>query len=330
MCSRNSQPVVQSRWCFWLSAVVFVLAVTAACTTTRKAEPDSDDAVPEHVLAETKRLYGLAMDHWIAQIARLAEVSQRVRVAGNAACGRRVSPVLGAAAIRVEEAPVVLEAIVKKRFGESEGMHVVAVYPDMAANRAGLEIGDAVLAIDGSPLKRSQDFYVLDSGKGEFVSLDIERAGERLTIQVELDLGCATPVHLRIDEILNAFARRKSITVTTALMRAFPDDAMLAQIVGHELGHIIHRHTNRSFSGLSMARRREALADYVGIYLAAMAGYPIVTETELILGLHTEIQYFGDRTSHPSTPARDLALRKTLEEIRGKQERGEPIELSPR
>jgi predicted Zn-dependent protease len=130
-------------------------------------------------------------------------------------------------------------------------------------------------------------------------------------------------------EEVNAYADGKAVRVYTGLVRAFPDDAMLAQIVGHELGHNIERDSSRYARTGSKHRRQEAIADYIGIYLAAMAGYPIATDTEKRFGLlRRDIRYFGARGSHPTTAARDLALRKTLEEIQGKQERGEVVDLS--
>jgi len=315
--SGRPRKAARSHLCSWLSTAIFVLAVAAGRAAGQEVAPAPDDAVPEHVLAEKARLYGLAFDHWIAQTIRLQGVAQLLQLAGRDACGRGVSPVLGTVALRVDDVPEVFESVAKERFGEGEGNHVIAVFPGMAADRAGLEIGDTVLETD-------------DSRGREHLSLEIDRAGERLTVKVESLLGCADPVQLVIQEEVNAFANGKSVTVTTALMRAIPDDAMLAQIVGHELGHNIYRDGKRRLYGSSQHRRREAVADYVGVYLAAMAGYPIATDTEKLLGQQHEIQYFGARGSHPMTAARDLALRKTLEEIRGKQERGEVIDLSSR
>jgi hypothetical protein len=293
---------------------MLALVGVVGSATTQETPPGSDEAVSEPLLAERKRLYGLAFDHWMDQIIRLQDVAQRLKIAGRDVCGKDVSPVWGVVAIAADAVPEVFESVAKERFGEAEGRRVIAVFPGTAADRAGLQVGDVVLEVD-------------DSNEREPIRVEINRVGEHLKLDVEPVLGCADPVRLVGQEEVNAWADGSTISVTTALMRAYPDDAMLAQIVGHELAHNINSDA-RKFRRQSFKRRqREALADYVGVYLAAMAGYPIATDTELILGLQREIQSFGEHGSHPTTAARDLALRKTLEEIRGKQERGEAIDL---
>jgi hypothetical protein len=299
----------------WLGTATFALAVAVGCATTQEVASSSDDALPEHVLVERARLFELAFDHWMAQKIRLQRVADRLKLVGREVCGMRVSPMLGAVTVRLDRVPRVLGPVAKERFGEGEGSHVIAVFPEMAADRAGLEVGDTVLEID-------------DSDEREQLVLDVSRDGEQLKLTVDSDLGCADPVILVTQEEVNAYADGKAVRVYTGLVRALPDDAMLAQIVGHELGHNIKRDPSRYARTWSKHRRQEATADYIGIYLAAMAGYPIATDTEKLLGLLRDIRYFGARGSHPTTAARDLALRKTLEEIQGKQERGEVVDLS--
>jgi len=265
------------------------------------------------VRAERARLYALAFDNWVAQTVRLQDVAQRLKIAGRDVCAPDVSPVLGAVGVRLDDVPDVLKPLAVERFGEGKGRHVIAVFADTPADRAGLEIGDTLIAVD-------------ESRERDRLRVEIDRSGAHSTLEMEVVPGCADPIELIDLEEVNAYADGRSISVTTALMRTFSDDAMLAQIVGHELGHHIYGH-NRFQRGLFRSRRREALADYVGVYLAAIAGYPIATDTEKLLELQQDIQYFGARNDHPTTASRDLALRKTLEEIRQKQARGEPILL---
>jgi predicted Zn-dependent protease len=116
--------------------------------------------------------------------------------------------------------------------------------------------------------------------------------------------------------------------VNSGYARYLSDDTMLATVVAPELAHNIFWRPSANRRGSWASRKSEARADDVGLYLLAMAGYPLNTETRLLSGLTEDVDYFtARRRSHPTSPARVLAERKTIEEINEKQRRGEPLRL---
>jgi Zn-dependent protease with chaperone function len=116
--------------------------------------------------------------------------------------------------------------------------------------------------------------------------------------------------------------------VNSGLVRVL-DDARLAFVIGHEMGHgILGRGGHRSRS----APEAEAQADYLGAYLAARAGYEL-PEGDMWERLQRDLVTLDDRErgqSHPATYERTIALRETVAEIRAKMAAGTPLTPEPR
>ncbi|MBW2294607.1 MAG: hypothetical protein JRG94_20200 [Deltaproteobacteria bacterium] len=311
---------------------VVVCAAVILVASSPESHGDSDPSRAEaeataQVAEETDRLYGLALEHWLARSSRLQQVAQRLQIAGRDICDPILSPILGASIVDLKLLQENLQPAARTRFGSEHRHYVTAVFAGTAAERGGLRVGDAVLTLNGSRVKGVERFYGFRRRSEVPNRLEIERGGESLTLSIETELGCRYPAWVVFDNRVNAAATGSSITFNSALMRVLPDDAMLAQVVGHELAHNIFWSSSITRRGGWASRKSEARADYVGVYLSALAGYPLVTGHEFQIGLQQRLESFMTRTSHPTTPARVLALRKTIEEIEQKQERGEPLEL---
>ena len=277
---------------------------------------------------ETDRLFHLALDHWLNRSIRLQRISQRLQIAGREICEETVSPIFGATLMDLQGLPESLQPVARKQFGKSHRFFVTAVFPGMVSERAGVKVGDAVLNVNGARLVSAQGFYGTEPRSGETNELEIARKGEKITIEVDTQLGCRYPASIAVTDDVNAHATGDRIVINSGLSRYYTDDTMLATVVGHELAHnIFFRPSATRYSGWA-SRKSEARADYVGIYLLAIAGYPLSTGTRLQAGLTADLSYLmARRLSHPSSPARVLAERKTIEEIREKQSRGEPLRL---
>jgi predicted Zn-dependent protease len=112
-------------------------------------------------------------------------------------------------------------------------------------------------------------------------------------------------------------------TAVSRIMRLLTSDDQLAWVLGHELAHIILQSQGSS-------EKSKFLADYVGSYLTARAGY----NTE-------DIIYFWQRFAaedppaialegfkiHPSIAKRIVKIRASTQEIKDKQVKN--IELTP-
>ncbi len=312
------------------SWTVAALLVLSSVGTSRPESPQPELPKEASIAGpEANRLFRLALDHWLTRGNRLQRVAQRLQVAGREICEETVSPIFGAAIVDLERLPEELQPVAKDRFGAEHRFFVTAVFAGMASQDAGLRVGDAVLELNGSPLTGAQRFYASKRLFGVPSRLEIGRGEEGLEIAIEPVLGCRYPASLRIDDSINAFATGGAIAVNSGLERLLTDDAALAQVVGHELAHNIFWRPSARRSGGWLSRASEARADYVGIYLKAIAGYPVVSGVRLRLGLASgNVDYFTAREStHPNNPARALAERRTIEEIERKKQRGEPLRL---
>ncbi len=163
---------------------------------------------------------------------------------------------------------------------------------------------------------------------------------------------------------INAFADGRRVVVTTGLMRFARSDAELVVVVGHELAHNTLGHLRRTrattivgsiggiaadialgvigiptfgvFSRLgNLAGRRafsvqfEKEADYVGLYFAALADYPLQSAPEIWRRLAVENPNRGSRglgRTHPSYAKRLTAMEATIQEIRTKRATGQPLQ----
>lgn len=314
---------------FWrVAACAVVILVASSPESYGDSNPSRAEAeATAQVAEETDRLYGLALEHWLARSSRLQQIAQRLQLAGRDICDPILSPILGASIVDLKLLQENLQPAARTRFGSEHRHYVTAVFAGTAAERGGLRVGDAVLTLNDSRIKGVERFYGFRRRSEEPNRVEIERGGERLTLSIETELGRRYPTWVAFDKRVNAFATGTTIIVTSTLMRVLPDDAMLAQVIGHELAHNIFESPSSTRRGGWASRKSEARADYVGVYLSALAGYPLVTGSEFQIGLQQRLESFMTRTDHPTTPARVLALRKTIEEIEQKQKRGEPLEL---
>lgn len=302
--------------------VVLVLG----CVTQRVTEVGQPEGTPPDVIEETERLLDLSLDRWIERVSRVQRISQRIRLAGREMCAPHLTPILGVAVLDLARAPKELAYPARQRFGDGTGVPVAAVFDDMAAARAGLRPGDILLGVGDRP-PGADDVDGPEGGEGPIV-LELSRAGERLSLAVEREPGCAYPVYLSPGEWVNAWADGREVRVDSGLVRLMTDDTFLAFVIGHELAHdlnIAAGYDELQARGVEKLEA-EARADYVGIYLASRAGYPVRSDPEIFVSFLQDINDLGKRAvTHPTTHARTLAMRKTIEEIERKRRAGEPL-----
>lgn len=159
---------------------------------------------------------------------------------------------------------------------------------------------------------------------------------------------------------INASADGKTITVTRGMLRFLEDDSELAVIMGHEIAHNMMGHLDaqqeNAMAGmmlgavlagmagqpanmhgglqdsatmagaLSYSQEFEAEADYVGLYIAARAGYNIRKAPDLWrrMSLEEPDGVYNSFT-HPTNPERAVALRKAIDEIEYKKKNRLPL-----
>ena len=173
------------------------------------------------------------------------------------------------------------------------------------------------------------------------------------------------PCHFRFklidDDALNAYADGETIIITSKMLAFTQTDEELAIILGHEYAHNMMGHvsstrdnalagtilgfgvdmlasaagigTGSIFSDLGghmgslhYSQEYEIEADYVGLYITALAGYDITNAKDIWRRFtveHPEGMYAS--TTHPSNPHRYLLLDQTIEEIHEKIDARAPL-----
>ena len=157
---------------------------------------------------------------------------------------------------------------------------------------------------------------------------------------------------------INAFADGNRIYITPAMMNFVKNEEELAYILGHEYAHNMMNHigdmqfnvlagavVGALFDGLfsahgadtrgqfteagaqagrlSYSKEYEAEADYVGLYVATLAGYNVSNAPNFWRQMavkEPESIYVG--MTHPTSPERFIAMQKTVSEIEAKKKRG--------
>ncbi len=283
------------------------------------------------IQAEIERLSEAGFNLLLARSKRLSRVSEKIRLHGADLCARRLGPVLGLVVVTKDELPLAFHAPVAKRHPVDDLIRVLWALPGFPADRAGLIAGDVIVSVSGKSINGAGDLRRLrlkgSNSLDRSLPFEIRRGKETLSMDVEIWPGCEQTADIVISDAVNAWAIQhlNVIGVTTGLLRFAATDDELAIVIGHELGHHIFFHQPGGGRGRSL----EAASDYLGLYLAARAGFDISSTVEFWERLSLRTKHgltFHVRNSHPSSRARTIALEATIREIQGKLERGEPLD----
>jgi hypothetical protein len=202
-----------------------------------------------------------------------------------------------------------------------------------------------------SPKVKAPRTYALTYRRGEIEA----------TVNVRPQLACSySPQLVEADEI-NAYADGQSIYLTSGILRFLADDKDLAVVVGHELAHDAMHHieaklknsiigalvgavvdvaaatqginTHGDFSdqgaklgSMVFSQDFEREADYVGLYILALAGHPLDDAPNVwrqMAVAHPGSIKFA--TSHPTTAERFVRLETWRAEIARKVALGQPL-----
>ena len=215
----------------------------------------------------------------------------------------------------------------------SESLTISWVIPGSPAAGSGIREGDHILDIDGEPLSfepQSLD-RLADRLRGhgnDVVSLGIERGDLRSRVAVSPVPACDYQVELSASEEVNAFAEQRHVVITEGMLTLLPRDDQLALVIGHELGHILAGHT---MGGVDPGRgtNEEAEADYLGVYLAARAGYDISRAKDGLRRI-VAVRHGGsvDAEYMPDIAQRFRAIETAIAEINAKRSSGENLHPS--
>lgn len=195
----------------------------------------------------------------------------------------------------------------------------------------------------------------------------VERAGAPKVLHVVPVTACGYPVEIARSEAINAAADGEKVMVTRGMLRFTESDAELGLVVAHEIAHNAMGHldaraqnavggaagglvldilaaavgvnTGGAFTraGIDAGSGAYSLefeqeADYVGLYILARAGAPFA-EAPVFWRRMATIDPAGveTATTHPTSPARFVALEQAVAEIEQKVAGGAPLmpEMKP-
>jgi hypothetical protein len=234
------------------------------------------------------------------------------------------------------------------------GTAVTQVFGGGSAERAGLAKGDMLLAINGEDIATGTTDRHLQATwqTGAPLALKVLRGGEEKEIVIRPERHCKTPLGIVRSDTVNAWAKDGAIYVTTGLLGFARTDEELALILGHEMAHLILGHLDKQNRnafwgallgglfgvGTAQAGAQQAMlahsqdfereADYLGIILAARAGYDIREAPQVwrrMAALHPAAIHAAQGGSHPSTVERFVALEAAVKEIEAKRAAGLPL-----
>ena len=328
-------------------ALVACLIPLLGCVTTTTAPPTVNPAAYDATIADA------ATKH-MEQFERLQNVWFRLTSANSGRC-EKTRMMSGFWYAYLETASQPYRSAWTAKYGPSEHLIVTHVATGSPADRAGLRGGDRIAARDGKELGtgRRANRRMNRSSQSPHYSLTVLRDGERVPLYMARVRTCDYPAGLLEHPTVNAFADGKSVAVTTAAMDFLETDEELAYLLGHELAHNAYGHlaavkTNavlgallgaavgvatgvyQDYSALGSlyhAPKFEVEADYVGVYLAARAGYDVTGVSAFWAKMIAKNPgaAWAESLTHPDGSSRLHVLDATAAEIQQKRESGQAL-----
>ena len=301
---------------------------------------------------------------FVLKLDRLDAVAMGSAVAAAALCKTHIQPTFGFELHDKSEYATLakgkyLDAAVRY-YGLRDGVWVRYSHPALPAGLAGLRARARIISLDGEPL----DNKTAEEAREILRRIERRREGplhvvfsDAEAVIREVDIypvpACQYPVILVPSNVVYAFTDGMKIVITTGMLDFTASNAELAMVIGHEIAHnalgyvddvvlrnildsVMTAHAGHwptlapTAGQFSFSKQAESQADYVGLYIAARAGYDISGIGQLWgrfarSRAAVNAPAFDVTHPHPSDPERLEAFRSTLREIRKKQERGEPL-----
>lgn len=240
------------------------------------------------------------------------------------------------------------------------------VFEGSPADQAGLKEGDQIVQINkqdipnGSRASLELINRILTnlnhSAGAPALELVVRRDGNLRIMAVKPAVSCDYSLVLTADTEVNAYADGNTIYVNQGIVDLAKTDDELAMVIGHELAHNTLGHISKKMAnatmGMMMGGILDALAgtygtfqdmgqqiggqafspdfereaDYLGLYMTALAGYDYKASPMLWRRMARLSQKSISMTSsHPPTAERYVALEQTASEISDKLSKGLPL-----
>ncbi|MBF0382922.1 MAG: M48 family metalloprotease [Magnetococcales bacterium] len=257
---------------------------------------------------------------------RITEVWNRLTQANASFCGSSIKGSLGVGLGYSALYDKPFQKSYQEQFNIGATPQIIYLQPGGPADKAGLQIGDNIIGVDTSLLTSQkdenvelwvQDILLPTLNKKKQVTLTVKKQnGIRSQVVVKPESICRHPISLyAVNTISAAEVDNLRVYITTGMLRFLDNDDQLAWILGHELAHI-------SLRSKGSTKQSEHMADYVGSYFTARAGY----NPNEIIGFWQRwaaedpptIALEGYKT-HPSIAVRIAKIKAANKEIADKQ-----------
>lgn len=246
-------------------------------------------------------------------------------------------------------------------FGMDERLQVTGVLAGSGAARAGLKVGDGLVAAGGKPLPTGQHaLSLMGAIVGPMISaqaslpMTVERNGKTRELTVPVTRACAFAIELGNADNINAYADGSRVMLTRGMIGFTRGDDELAYVVANGMAHNMLGHAgavrntatigsiidnlvrvNPDDSMLigsggikAMPAGLDAAADRLSLYLLARAGYDIDGADEFwkrLAEAYPATVLNGFTANHPSTAARTAAIERAAAEIKARRAAKKPL-----
>lgn len=263
-----------------------------------------------------------------SQDAGIAAIAYRLQTRGAPICAVR-QPQSGMLVHDISQYSGKLKDEARRVFGLTDHPTVLAIVAGGAAEKAGLRVGDTILAINGNAVSGNVDDALARALQSPPARMGINRSGVSRTFELNGVTGCVSIVQVIPGRALSAQADGVYAQITDALVGYAQNDEELASVIAHEMAHnILHHHKVLDAKGRSarVIRQTEIEADRFSVYLMARAGYDPMAPARFWerFGKKTGHGIFSDGT-HQRTEDRVASLMATAAVIVVKRQLGEPI-----
>jgi hypothetical protein len=348
-----------------LAALPLALLVSACDTPpTKPPAPEPKAAVvapaapsPEKVAERARRA---ALRELVALQDRLYRVTAPLLINNSALCPNPHN-LLGFSAKNKYSYPTDFIDGAQQDLGLDEQLQVTGVMPGSGAAKAGVQVGDKLVAINGVAIPAGDNAEHRASmelanivRKRNVVNLMIDRKGASISLNVPLTRACAYVVDLGNTERVGAYADGRHVLVTRGMLKAAAGDDELAYVLATEMARNALRQSDKLHTTDVAAQIIDNLtqlhpdpaklpnaatpklstpeldiaADRRGLYMAARAGFEVDRAGRFVERLAIDYPS-ADADSytaiHPIGDERLAAIARTVGEIKAKQAGNKPL-----
>jgi membrane-associated protease RseP (regulator of RpoE activity) len=321
------------------------------------ARPTVDPVLADKEAAIQKRM---AVEGRMAMFNNLSRVSLPILANGVPLCGEDVTYYIGMDTYSSDGVAKEWREPYREVLGVDEYVTVTHVFAGTPAQEAGLQAGDKILMMNARKVAPGETCYAEflkrmgeEMEGGATMTFWVERKGMPKYVEVRPRRLCDYPVVMVDSDTVNAYADGHSVMVTRGMLKFTQNDDELALIVGHELGHNVMDHvdktkTNRVFgaivdgliagltgvytnafanaAGMAYSQEYEQEADYLGIYFMERAGYDGTSAPQVWRRMGAEYpQSITHASTHPTSASRSVFFAECIKEIEAKRVAGQDL-----